>query len=87
MDTFYVRTNTHPRLVLSSLFVDDVLELAKSLTALKSFLRATDACALDYDMTWAIGKSCGRSLPSAVTFKQERLPDNTKAVYLEVTVC
>lgn len=37
-------------------------------------------------MTWAIAKSCGLSLPSPVTFKQELLPEKPKPFYLGFTI-
>lgn len=86
MDTFLVRTNTHPQHNLSSFFVDDVLGLSKSMVELKSFLNDADIWAGDYDMVWSIPKSCGLDLPARVSFKEERMPQSTKPCYLGVTL-
>lgn len=86
MDTFLTTTNHHPNQFQSPLFVDDVLRLAKSLLALKRFLRDAVSCSHDYDMIWAISKSCELGLPIPVQLHNERMPDKSKACYLGIWI-
>lgn len=67
---------------IPSLFVDDVLALAKSMHDLQTFLNDAQQWADDFDMVWNISKSCGLCLPSRPLIKGEHLPHKEREVYL-----
>lgn len=70
---------------LTSLFVDDVLGLAKTRKDLSTLLSIAQLWAKDCDMWWNIHKSCGPNLPVNQEINGVQLPIKEQATYLGVT--
>lgn len=86
MDCYIRSVNTSPDRGLVSLFVDDVLVLARSLSAMQDLLTDSGAWATSVQMTWAVQKSYGIQLPGAVTLSGTPLPDKDIVDYLGVSL-
>lgn len=86
MDSFLHHVNTKPDKGLASLFVDDVLLLARARTEMQNILNTSTNWADDVGMQWTIEKSCGIMLPFSLTMKGKDLPDRNLVTYLGVTL-
>lgn len=86
MDSYLFITNSRPESALSSLFVDDVLALARDLADLQTLLTESETWARKHDMVWSVAKSFGLDLPRPVQLDGQRLEDKIEAAYLGVTI-
>lgn len=86
MDSFLEVANERPWQSLASLFVDDVLTLARPSDNLQQLLDIAHQRAIDRDIVWNIAKSCGLNLPQTHKVNGSLLPDAVKATYLGVTL-
>lgn len=86
MDSYLVTVNPRPNKSLATLFVDDVLGLARSLVSLLKFLGMSVQWADEHDMIWAVAKSCGLDLPGQATLNGKPLENVNEATYLGVTL-
>lgn len=86
MDSYLRAVNLSPTRAVASLFVDDVLGLAKTFANLLRFLDNSQKWADDHTMVWNIAKSCGINLPSQPKIRGVTLPMKQSTGYLGVTM-
>lgn len=73
MDSFLHSVNSAPCHAMASLFLDDVVALAKSLYDLQLILKSVQQWPVTYNMVWNITKSCGLQLPANTQGKGDQL--------------
>lgn len=73
MDSYIQRINTKPQREVVSLFVDDVLMMAKSLPGMQKVLSESEAWALSVCMQWAVEKSFGVQIPGTMILARKTL--------------
>lgn len=86
MDSFLTRINTSPTKGIASLFVDDVLLLARAGAEMQQLLNTSISWSDEVGMEWTIHKSCGINLPFTLSLKGDALPNRNHATYLGVSL-
>lgn len=86
MDSFLSQVNVNPRQGIASLFVDDVLVLARNRECMQHTINSATSWSDEHRMTWTIEKSFSISLPFQVQLHNAPLTDAAEVTYLGVSL-
>lgn len=86
MDELLLVINTSPSKGIATLFVDDVLLLARRLIYMQKIMRVVETRAEKLHLKWAAYRSCGLQLHGLETLMGHQLQDKRKGTYLRVAL-
>lgn len=85
-DTLLRQVNINLTHGVASLFVDDVLLIARARYDMQEMVTSCETWAKKFQMKWAVEKSCGIMVPFPLKMDDSTLPNTSTATYLGVSL-